>query len=452
MKANAVPTINEAPAINIVTGPPAFDPHHPPATELIDKCVHCGFCLQTCPTYVLWGDEMDSPRGRIYLMKMGNEGQAVMDSTYVGHFDACLSCMACMTACPSGVDYEKLINATRAQIERNYRRPWTERLFRKLIFAVMPYSKRLRMLRAAAWLYQKSGLQWLMRSLGLTRLLPARLRSMEMLMPEVRPAVAIPTRVPAQGIMRKRVGVVLGCVQQTFLSHVNAATVRVLSAEGCDVIIPQPQPCCGALMVHAGLERDALSLAKQLIDTFERENVDAIVINAAGCGSSVKEYGHLLRDDPQYRDRAAAFAARCKDVSELLAELGPRAERRSVPLRVAYHDSCHLQHAQHVVNQPRQLLGQIPGLELVDLPEAALCCGSAGIYNLVEPRPAEELGARKAGHVMDIAPDVVATGNPGCLLQITAALRKAGSKVPVMHTVELLDAAIRGVPLNGHRS
>jgi glycolate oxidase iron-sulfur subunit len=228
---------------------------------------------------------------------------------------------------------------------------------------------------------------------------------------------------------------------------VNAATARVLAAEGCEVVAPQPQPCCGALMIHAGVEQQALALARQLIDTFERANVDAVVVNAAGCGSNVKDYGYLLRDDPQYRERAVNFSRRCRDVSEVLAELEPRAERKPMSLRVAYHDACHLQHAQGLSAAPRKLLKQIPGLELLELPEAAICCGSAGVYNLAQPAAAQDLGDRKAQNVLSTSPDVVATGNPGCILQIRAALHRSGSPVRVVHTVELLDAAIRGTNL-----
>lgn len=425
----------------------AFDTHNPPSTDIINKCVHCGFCLQTCPTYLLWGEEMDSPRGRIYQMRAVQEGQAKMDETFVQHMDTCLSCVACMPACPSGIDYGKLIEATRAQIERNYPRPWAERMRRNMGTKMFTSPARLAMARGLASAYQKSGLRAAVRALGITKLLPKHLRSLESLMPGVRPSEKLPEVVPAQGTKRMRVGVVLGCVQDAFFSHVNAATARVLAAEGCEVVMPQPQPCCGALMIHAGAEQQALLLARQLIDTFERANVDAVVANAAGCGSNVKDYGYLLRDDPQYRERAENFSRRCRDVAELLAGLEPRAERKAMSLKVAYHDACHLQHAQGVAAAPRKLLKQIPGLELLELPESAICCGSAGVYNLAQPEAAEALGDRKARNVLSSSPDVVATGNPGCILQIEAALRRAGSGLRVVHTVEVVDAAIRGAKL-----
>jgi glycolate oxidase iron-sulfur subunit len=425
----------------------AFDAHNPPSADIINKCVHCGFCLQTCPTYLLWGEEMDSPRGRIYQMRMVQEGKAKIDETFVGHMDACLSCVACMPACPSGIDYGKLIEATRAQIERNYPRPWAERTRRNAGMKMFTSPARLAMARKFTSAYQKSGLRSIVRALGITKLLPKHLRSLESLMPQVRAGEKLPEVLPAVGTKRMRVGVLLGCVQDTFFSHVNAATARVLAAEGCEVVMPQPQPCCGALMIHAGVEEQALALARQVIDTFERANVDAVVVNAAGCGSNVKDYAYLLRNDPQYKERAANFSRRSRDVAELLAELEPRAERKPISLKVAYHDACHLQHAQGVAAAPRKLLKQIPGLELVELPESAICCGSAGVYNLAQPDAAEALGDRKASNVLSTSPDIVATGNPGCILQIEAALRRAGSPLRVVHTVEVLDAAIRGAEL-----
>ncbi len=424
--------------------PSAFDSHHPPSTEIIDTCVHCGFCLPVCPTYVLWNEEMDSPRGRIYLIKMASEGAATLNSQWVGHFDSCLGCMACMTACPSGVDYGKLIEATRAQIERNHERSFGEKLYRRLVFSTFTRPDRLRLLRLPLLVYQKSGLQAALRRTGALRLLPKELQAMEALLPKLPPSASIAAVTPAQGTKRRRVGVLLGCVQREFLPELNAATIRVLAAEGCEVVAPPEQPCCGALLVHAGEEEAAVALARRTIDAFERADVDTIVVNAAGCGSNVKEYGHLLRDDPEYAGRAKKFAARCKDVSELLVELEPRARRNPLPVRVAYHDACHLQHAQGVRLQPRSLLAQIPGLTLAEIPEAPVCCGSAGIYNLVQPDAANELGDRKAQLLAPLNVDLVATGNPGCLLQLQSALARSGHKIPVVHTIQILDASLRG--------
>ena len=426
--------------------PSAFDAHHPPATGIIDKCVHCGFCLPACPTYVLWGQEMDSPRGRIYLMKLAAEGAAQMTPKWVSHFDTCLGCMACMTACPSGVDYGKLIEATRAQIERNFPRSSAEKRYRHFLFETFTRPDRLRRLRAPLFAYQKSGLQALVRGLGLLKLLPKKWQTMEALLPQLAPQEAIPEVTPAVGVRRRRVGLLLGCVQREFFSQVNAATARVLAAEGCEVVAPRAQTCCGALLVHAGEEAAAIDLAKKTIDLFEQANVETIVTNAAGCGSNVKEYGHLLRDDPEYAERARSFSAKCKDVSEVLAEFKPGSRRHPLKLRVAFHDPCHLQHAQGVGSQPRALLAGIPGLELAEIPESTICCGSAGIYNLVQPDAAKSLGDRKAELISRLGADVVATGNPGCVLQLQSSLARLHQKTPVVHTIQILDASLRGQP------
>jgi glycolate oxidase iron-sulfur subunit len=378
-------------------------------------------------------------------MKMAAEGAATINETWVGHFDACLGCMACMTACPSGVDYAKMIEATRAQIERRYARPAAEKRFRRLLLSVFTHPNRLRALLLPLRLYQKTGLQALVRRVGIPKLLPARWRAMEALLPQLPAQETLPELIPAQGERRRRVGLLLGCVQREFFPQVNAATARVLAAEGCEVLIPAAQPCCGALPMHVGEEGQALRLARQMIDLFEKAQLDAVIINAAGCGSNVKEYGHLLRDDAEYAARAQAFAAKCRDISEFLAELEPRATRHPLRLRVAYHDACHLQHAQGVRTQPRMLLRRIPELELLEIPESAICCGSAGIYNLVQPDAAAELGDRKASHVVTLNADMVVSGNPGCLLQLQSALARAGQKLPVRHIVELLDASIRGI-------
>jgi glycolate oxidase iron-sulfur subunit len=380
-------------------------------------------------------------------MKLGLEGQVALDRTFVNHMDNCLGCMACVTACPSGVKYDKLIEATRAQIERNHPRPAPEGLLRRMIFEIFPRPERLRLLLGPLRVYQRSGLQSLVRRSGVLKLLPESLRAMESLAPSLpqKTEGALPERVEAQGERRLRVGLLLGCVQRVLFPEVNAATARVLAAEGCEVIIPSEQCCCGALMVHAGEEKSALDYARRTIAAFERVPVDTVVSNAAGCGSNLKEYGYLLRDDPKYRERARAFSAKCRDISEVLSALEPRAPRHPLPLKVAYHDACHLQHAQGVRAQPRAVLGNIPELQILETAEAALCCGSAGIYNLVRPGPARELGERKIRHVLATEPDIVASGNPGCLLQLRSGMRLAGSAVPVLHMVEILDASIRGV-------
>ncbi len=428
--------------------PSGFDAHHAPERRYIDDCVHCGFCLPACPTYVLWGEEMDSPRGRIYMIKKVSEGEGPLDTRFRQHMDNCLGCMACVTACPSGVEYNKLIEPTRAQVERNIPRDAGERLFRKLLFATFPYPARLRLLALPLLVYQKSGLQALVRSTQIHNLLPKRLAAMEALLPEVPKGVFhnLPATIKPAGTPRRQVGMLSGCVQQVFFPHVNAATVRVLTAEGCEVMIPREQPCCGALMVHSGMEAEAILFAKKMIAAFEAAGVDTIVINSAGCGSTMKEYGYLLRDDPAWADRAAAFSAKCKDISEILCELEPHAQRNPLKLRIAYHDACHLQHAQGVRSQPRKLLSGIPELTLAETPEGSLCCGSAGIYNLLEPDTAAQLGDRKVENLLTTGAQAVVSANPGCLLQLMNGLRQRGLKtMPAFHMIELVDASIRGV-------
>jgi glycolate oxidase iron-sulfur subunit len=425
--------------------PSSFDDRRPPERELLDDCVHCGFCLPTCPTYQLWGEEMDSPRGRIYLMDLAQRGEITLDGPFAQHIDACLGCMACVTACPSGVQYDKLLESVRPQLERNVARERGDQLFRDAIFALFPYKRRLKAAALPGALYQKLRAVPAIRKLA--GALPGRLAAMESLLPpvSVRDAFAtLPVFTPAAGKRRGRVALLSGCVQDVFFHRVNTATVRVLAAEGYDVLVPRDQQCCGALELHAGREAPALERAKREISVFETLAVDHVVTNVAGCGSSMKEYGHLLADEPAWAERAAAFSARVRDVHEVLAAGEPRAERHPVRARVAYHDACHLGHAQKVRAQPRAVLRSIPGVEVVDLPEAELCCGSAGIYNMIAPEAAGELGARKAANVRSVHPDVIVTANPGCLLQIGKHL---DTGIPLLHPVQLLDASIRGVPV-----
>lgn len=425
-----------------------FDHHHPPDSALIDDCVHCGFCLPACPTYVLWGEEMDSPRGRIYMMKKSTAGEAPLDQRFQQHMDNCLGCMACMTACPSGVQYNKLIEDTRAQIERNIPRTTSDSLFRKMLFATFPYANRLRLLALPLLVYQCSGLQKLVRATGFLRLIPRQLSAMEALLPRVPTTLfrRLPAHIQPNTQPRLRVGMLTGCVQQVFFQHVNEATARVLAAEGCEIFIPQSQQCCGALMVHSGLETAAVNFARRMIATFEGANIDVIVINAAGCGSTMKEYGHLLRDDPAWAERAVSFSAKCKDISEILCDLPPRSTRHALPMRIAYHDACHLRHAQAIFEQPRRLLATIPGLEVVEVEEMNLCCGSAGVYNLLHPDAANQLGDRKVSNLLATKAQAVISANPGCLIQLMSGLRRRGlDDMPTFHMVELLDASIRNI-------
>ncbi len=423
----------------------AFDEQHPPDAALIGDCVHCGFCLPTCPTYVLWGEEMDSPRGRIYLMKEGLEGEP-MSEEMVSHWDACLGCMACVTACPSGVQYDTLIEQTRAQVERRHERSARDKALRALIFALFPHPERLRLLRGPLRLVQRTGLDRALRRTGLLDRMAPQIAAMERLAPRLGKPMPLPAHIAAHGPRRAVVGLLTGCVQGAFFPGVNAATARVLQAEGCDVVVPRAQGCCGALSVHNGREQEAQSYARGLIDAFDQSGVQFIVVNAAGCGSTMKDYARLLADDPAYADRAREFGERVRDVSEILDELGPVAPRHPLEVTVAYHDACHLAHAQGVRAQPRRLLEAIPGLELREIAEAELCCGSAGIYNILNPEPARELGDRKAANIVATGAEVLVTANPGCLMQVTSAIERSGHAMAMAHTIEVLDASIRGAP------
>ena len=409
--------------------------------DLTADCVHCGFCLSSCPTYVLGGNEAQSPRGHIPMARSGE----IPLAEAAAHFDGCLGCLACVTACRSGVEYDKIIEGVQVDLEREVPRHWRDRLFRWFLFALFQHPARLRVAALGGWAYQRLGLRAMLTRLGLRQALPARPRTVETLISPVNLCSAlsrIPAKTPAEGDARGHVGLVTGCVQRVFFHEVNAAAVRVLTAEGCEVLAPRTQACCGALSLHAGREDEAVARARAMIDTFDYVDVDTIVVNMARCGSILKQYGDLLRDDPVYAQRAAAFAAKVKDVTELLAELEPQAPRGPVDATVAYHDACHLAHAQGVRSAPRAVLQQIPGIALVDVPEADLCCGSAGIYKLVKPEAAEELGKRKAENLLSRAPDIVATANPGCLLQIG---RHLPGEIPILHPVQLVDASIRRV-------
>jgi glycolate oxidase iron-sulfur subunit len=405
--------------------------------ELLDDCVHCGFCLPTCPTYQIWGQEMDSPRGRIQLMDGLERGEPLGDST-VEHFDRCLGCMACVTACPSGVRYDRLIETTRARVEEERPRSRTDRLLRSAIFAVFPYPARLRALRGPLRAYQRSRIDM---SPLLRRISPT-LAAMERLAPPVAKAARLPERVPAQGERRAVVGMLLGCVQREFFPGVNAATARVLAMEGCEVVIPRRQGCCGALSLHTGRSAEAAAFARGTVETFE--GVDTIVVNSAGCGSAMKDYAEAFADEP-WAERAAALTAKTRDLTEFLAELGPRADRHPLELTVAYHDACHLQHAQGIRAQPRELLAAIPGLTIKEIADPEICCGSAGVYNLLQPDAAAELGDHKARNASATGADLLVAANPGCSLQIAAALRRRGEDIAVAHTAEVIDASIRGI-------
>jgi glycolate oxidase iron-sulfur subunit len=506
--------------------------------ELAGDCVHCGFCLPACPTYALWGEEMDSPRGRIHLVTQVLDG-AELSPAAAEHFDRCLGCMACMTACPSGVQYDRLIGAARSwtddpahapaiavpaaaaqagaagqarvagqggpgaggpgvqevagadgpeaasrggsgaadrapgrpgtstarggvpvggvPVGRGRHRPLADRAARSAIFAVFPYPRRLRALAGPLRVLQRTGLDRLVARSGLPGRVSPVLGAAMNLAPRPGapvPAGRLPERVPARGTRRAVVGMLTGCVQSVFFPQVNIATARVLAAEGCEVVIPRGQACCGALSLHSGRIGEAARFARHAIETFEQAGVEAVVVNSAGCGSAMTEYTELLADDPEWAERAAALSAKVRDFAEFLADLfeatgGPAAARHPLPVRAAYHDACHLAHAQKVTAAPRALLNGIPDLELAEIPEAGMCCGSAGIYNLVQPEAAHELGERKAASVYSTGARLVISANPGCSLQIASALEAMGQRIAVAHTAEILDASIRGAAVPG---
>ncbi|NUN63903.1 4Fe-4S dicluster domain-containing protein [Pseudanabaena biceps] len=430
---------------------PKFDAKNPPSPELIDACVHCGFCLSTCPSYRIIGKETDSPRGRIYLMDGINEGDIPLSPAIAQHFDSCLGCLACVTTCPSGVQYDQLIEATRAQMERNHPRSLPEKLLRQFIFSTFPYPNRLRVLLAPLLVYQKLGLQKLLRSTGwLAKFLPEQIAAMESVLPELTPEAFkdnLPEVIPAQGTQRYRVGMLLGCVQRVFLPEVNNATVRVLAANGCQVVIPKIQGCCGALSHHQGQEAQTIELAKQTIDAFANLNLDAVVINASGCGHTLKEYGHILKDIPEYAERAKEFSLKVKDVQEFLDHVGLTVKLSPLqdqPLAIAYQDACHMLHGQKISLEPRRLLRQIPNVQLRESVDASLCCGSAGIYNILQPEVGHELGDQKVTNLTDTGAQVIASANVGCITQIRKHLNLQNKSTLLMHPMELLDYSIRG--------
>jgi glycolate oxidase iron-sulfur subunit len=430
-------------------GAPPAAPERPVLAELeygqLLQCVHCGLCLPSCPTYAELGQEPDSPRGRIYLIKAVADGRITLSDSVATHLSLCLGCRACESACPSGVQYGHLIEAGRAELEaRRPGSPWRRLLRRAAFDALLPRPALLRAVGAALRFYQRSGLQRLVRGSGLLRLFPASLAASEALLPPLPPAGrrgSLPEVVPARGMRRARVGLLHGCVQDAVFRPHNEATLRCLARQGAEVAIPRTQGCCGALHAHAGEPEAARALARATITAFEGAGVEAVVVNAAGCGAHMKAYGHLLRGDPAWAERAAAFARKVVDVTEFLARAPLVGPLGPLPLRATYHDPCHLAHGQKVRAEPRALLRAVPGLELVELGEAEMCCGSAGIYNLTEPAMARRLLDRKMAHVEATGATAVVTANPGCILQIAAGLRARGRAVEVLHVVEVLDRA-----------
>jgi glycolate oxidase iron-sulfur subunit len=415
------------------------------SVEGVNQCVHCGLCLAYCPTFSELGTEMDSPRGRIFMIKALAEGRMTPSDSVVSHLSLCLDCRACETVCPAGVPYGRLIEAAKAEIEHARPGSVPRRIFRWLNFGLLlGHPARLRAAAAAVRAYQVSGLQRLVRATGLVRWLPGTLPAWEQLLPPI-PAAAerrpLPPRIAAEGQRRGRVALLEGCIQSVVFGTQNRATARVLARNGWEVVAPKGQGCCGALNAHGGDHARAVELARRTIDAFETARADAIVVNTSGCGAHMKAFGTLLAGDPRYAERAERFARSVQDISELLAREPLRGPLGPVPMTVAYHDPCHVVHGQKIRAQPRRLLAQVPGLTLVELAESDWCCGSAGIYNLTQPEMAERLLTRKVRHIVETGAQAVVTANPGCILQIQQGLRARGREVQVLHIVEVLDRA-----------
>lgn len=416
--------------------------------KLFLDCVHCGLCTSSCPTYLELGHEADSPRGRIYLMRAVTDGRQELNAEVRRHLDLCLDCRACESACPSGVQYGKLIEPFRIHMAQiapaTDRSSWVERL---LLFHVTPFAGRMRTLLAPARWMQKLGLDRLMEGLGLPRLLPRSLRQMHEMLPRLRLHYGrLPEILPAEGKRRARVALFIGCAADSFFPQTTLNTARVLQKNGCEVWIPRNQVCCGALHYHASQEEPARRFAQVNMQVFSSSSVDAVIVNAAGCGAMLKDYGHLFSGSTisGSSQTSAHLAAKVRDISEFLVELGPVKPQHPLPLRAVYHDACHLCHGQQIRRQPRQLLEMIPGLELVPLNESEICCGAAGSYNLTEPEMAERLGQRKVKNILESQVQAVFAGNVGCLLQMGRYLRKQQSKVCVAHPIDALWASYRG--------
>jgi len=415
-----------------------------PVYEDYARCVHCGLCLNHCPTYRLWQLEADSPRGRIRQMILVNDGQLPLSANFVDHIDKCLDCRSCETACPSGVEYGKLVEHARTKIAQEYRRPWFSRRIRSfLFFRLLPNPRRIAAFAKLLRFYQKSGLQAFARSTGLLRLMGLAAR--ERLLPKIDDDFffdQLGKIFPAKGPRRARVAFFAGCVANVTFSKLNEATIRVLAANGCEVIVPEQQFCCGALAAHAGERESARVLARKNLLAFGRGDFDAILTNAAGCGSTLKEYSHLFAPQEPEHDAATAFSSMVKDVTEFLGKLGLSAKLNPVSARVTYQDSCHLLHGQKIRETPRQLLRAIPGVEFVELPFSDICCGSAGIYNVTQTEASLELLSEKMKYAAGTGAKIIATANPGCLLQLRAGVEWRHTGQEVLHVIELLDRAL----------
>jgi len=415
-----------------------------PQYEDYSRCVHCGLCSNHCPTYRLWGREADSPRGRIKQMALVDEGRLELGDTFVTHIDRCLNCRACESVCPSGVEYGQLLELARAQIEQKYKRPFVSRVLRDLVYRrLLPYRGRIAVTARVLSLYQRTGVAAVARATGVLRLLG--LQERERLLPKIDSDFfysELGKTFPAKGERRARVAFFAGCIAQVTFSELNRATIRVLQANGCEVVVPAAQVCCGALALHAGVRDAARSLARKNQEVFAAEEFDAIITNAAGCGSTLKEYTHLFpKEDAPARAQAEKFTGKVRDVTEFLAELGLTAPLRPLGLRVTYQDSCHLCHGQKIREAPRKLIRAIPGVELAEMQLSEQCCGSAGVYNVTETKASLDLLALKMGYARDSKAQAILTANPGCMLQLRAGAAIHGTGQEVLHVVELLDRA-----------
>jgi glycolate oxidase iron-sulfur subunit len=438
------PASHEDVPVDLSVGPSGYSGPDKPEYSVYSHCVHCGLCLNHCPTYRLWGQEADSPRGRIRQIELVDQGKLELGDSFVTHIDRCLDCRACETACPSGVQYGKLVETARAQIEQHYKRPLMSRIARDFVYRkLLPYPSRIATAARLLRFYQRSGLAALARSTGILRLLG--LADRERLLPKIDSDfffANLGKTYPAKGERRARIALFAGCVAQVTFSELNRATIRVLRANGCEVVVPSAQVCCGALPNHAGVRDVARNLACTNFAAFPVDDFDAIITNAAGCGSTLKEYTHLFAQDSAEHVQAAKFSVKMRDATEFLAELGITAKLSDVALRVTYQDSCHLAHGQKIREAPRKLIRAIPGVQFVEMPLADQCCGSAGVYNVTETETSLELLARKMESVKETRAQAIVTANPGCILQLRAGSAIHGTNQEVLHVVELLDRAI----------
>ncbi len=414
-------------------------------TDQLVECIHCGLCLEACPTYLLIGREEDSPRGRIYLMRQVMEGSTTLDNSVVDHLDVCLGCRACETACPSGVHYGYLLEQTRSRIEDKHQRPFWQRVPRRILLEIFTHSGLLALALFGATLPSRLLRRTPSAPGGLvSTIIGSGHKGGSLLLkeyPPMRPK-RIPAFTPAVGDSKMRIGMLEGCVMPVLFHDVNAATVRVLSRLGCDVVVPQTQGCCGALHIHNGYADQAARMALRNIKAFEDSGCDIVLLNSAGCGSTMKEYESLFPKGSENWQRAKAFSAKVRDVSEVVSELPHQQNLKPVDMTVTYHDACHLAHGQKIKNEPRAMLAAIPGLRLVDLPESDLCCGSAGIYSFIQPKIATNLQTRKVTNIDSTNANVVATGNPGCQMWIRSGLLASGSKAIALHPIEIVDMAL----------